>query len=116
LYLDGGEYENSPIIPAEWITESLQPYSFDIYGKEILDYIHHLNLGYMNWFSGMAGNHQVTFSWGHGGQLIFLLHDLNMVIVTTADYLPGEFGDDAWRKEKSVIDLVGEFISGLPME
>ena len=116
LYLDDGEYENSPIITAEWIAESLQPYSFDIYGREILEYIHHLNLGYMNWFSGMAGNHQVVFSWGHGGQLIFLLHDLDMVIVTTADYLPGEFGDDAWRKEKSVIDLVGEFISGLPME
>jgi hypothetical protein len=36
-----------------------------------------------------------------------------MVVVTTADHLPGQFGDAAWQKEKAVIDLAGEFIASL---
>jgi hypothetical protein len=37
-----------------------------------------------------------------------------MVIVATADHLPGQFGDAAWQKERAVIDLVGEFIASIP--
>jgi len=36
-----------------------------------------------------------------------------MIIVTPADYMPGEYGDDAWQKQKSVTDMVGKFITGL---
>jgi len=114
LYLNDGIYNDIQIIPSDWIAKSLQTYSPDIYERDILTHIHNLGYGYMNWFSGEAGSHSFNFAWGHGGQLIFLLHDLDMVIVTTADYLPGEFGESAWKKEKSVIDLVGKFISSLP--
>ena len=68
----------------------------------------------MNWFSGVSGDHNIQFSWGHGGQLIFLLHDLDMVIVTTTDYLPNQWSEVAWQKTKSVMELAGKFISSLP--
>ena len=112
LYLNNGIYNEQQIVPVEWIEESLTPYSFNIYGREILTYIHQLNYGY-KWLSGTVGNHDIKFAWGHGGQLIVILYDLRMVIVTTADYLPGQYGQAAWNKEKSVLDLVGEFISRL---
>ena len=70
-------------------------------------------LGYMNWFSSISGRHTVYFSWGHGGQHIFLLHELNMIIITTADYMPGQDGDEAWQKQKSITDMVGKYISKL---
>jgi len=106
--------KDTRIISSEWIDDALHPYSFDLYGREIFDYFEQLNLGYMNWFSAKSGNYTVYFSWGHGGQHIFLLHELNMIIVTTADYMPGQDGDEAWKKQKSITDMVGKYISKLP--
>ena len=114
LYLNGGTYKDTRIISSGWIDDALHPYSFNIYGREIFDYLEQLNLGYMNWFSAKSGNHTFYFSWGHGGQHIFLLHDLNMIIVTTADYMPGQDGEEAWKKQKSVTEMVGKYISTLP--
>lgn len=114
LYLNGGIYKNTQIISSDWIDDALHPYSFDIYDREIFDYFEQLNLGYMNWFSAISGSHTVYFSWGHGGQHIFLLHELNMVIITTADYMPGQDGEEAWQKQKSITDMVGKYISNLP--
>ena len=39
-----------------------------------------------------------------------------MVIVTSADRLYGRFGQEAWEKERAIIELVGKFISSLPSE
>jgi hypothetical protein len=36
-----------------------------------------------------------------------------MVVVTSADHLPGQFGDAAWQKEKAVMEIVGEFIRAI---
>jgi hypothetical protein len=45
-----------------------------------------------------------------------LLDELDMVIVTSADRLFGNFGADAWEKERAIIDMVGKFINSLPSE
>ena len=47
--------------------------------------------GYM-WWSARAGDHHFNRAWGHGGNLVVLLDDLDMVIVTTANPLPGVWG------------------------
>jgi len=112
LYLNNGIVNGSQIIPSEWITESLTPYSYNVYNGKILTNFDLLDYGYMWWFS-RAGNIQVHFAWGHGGQMILLIPDLNMVIVSTADHLPGQFGEAAWNKEKAVMELVGRFIASL---
>jgi len=39
-----------------------------------------------------------------------------MVIVTTADRLYGQFGGEAWEKERAIIELIGKFINSLPSE
>ena len=52
-------------------------------------------------------------SWGG---LLFLLDEFDMVIVTTADRLYGQFGGEAWEKERAIINLVGGFINSLPTE
>jgi len=40
----------------------------------------------------------------------------DMVIVTTADRLYGQFGGEALGKERVIIELVGKFINSLPSE
>jgi hypothetical protein len=36
-----------------------------------------------------------------------------MVIVTSAEFLGAQFGQEAWQKESAVMELVGRFISSL---
>ena len=112
MALNNGQYDGSQIIPEEWIAQSLQPYSFDVYNGRILSYFAELDYGCL-WWSSRVGNTPIRFAWGHGGQLIILVHDINMVVVTTADHLPGEFGDTAWQKTKVIMELAGRFIASV---
>ena len=60
------------------------------------------------------GDHRFNFAWGHGGQLIVLLDELDMVIVTTADPFFGQHDGGSWKHEKAIMNLVGDFIKSLP--
>jgi CubicO group peptidase (beta-lactamase class C family) len=119
LYLNEGKTKSMQIIPADWVRESLGKYSRNINSVGIQSgrlgrYFYDVGYGYQ-WWSGTAGEHQFNFAWGHGGQLIILLKDLNMVIVTTADPFYGKKQHfDAWKYEQSVINMVGKFIKSLP--
>jgi CubicO group peptidase (beta-lactamase class C family) len=118
LYLHRGEYQGKRVISASWVEDSLRRYSEGInftgwFSSKLGHYVRDVGYGYQ-WWSGRAGAHRFDFAWGHGGQLIVLVHDLNMVVVTTADplyQLPGEAG---WKHEGAIIDLVGRFIESLP--
>jgi CubicO group peptidase (beta-lactamase class C family) len=115
LYLNNGEYEGDQIISPDWVHDSLQTYSENArdYGRSLS--FRDLGYGY-GWWKARAGEHHFSFAWGHGGQLIVLLDELDMVIVTTADPFFGQHSDQSWKHEKATINLVGEFISTLPGE
>ena len=112
LYLDGGQSGGRQLVPADWVRDSFKSYSSTTYNGDILNAITQLEYGYL-WWSGTSGTHRFNFAWGHGGQLICVIPDLNMVIVTTATGLGGEFGQDAWRQEREVLELVGRLIASL---
>ncbi|NIM13317.1 MAG: hypothetical protein GTO45_14490 [Candidatus Aminicenantes bacterium] len=95
-----------------WNLFHFKSYSTTTYSVDILSSIRQLEYGYL-WWCGTSGTHRYNFAWGHGGQLIFVLNDLNMVIVTSAEFLGAQFGEEAWRKESAVMELVGRFISSL---
>lgn len=113
LYLNEGVYRGEQLIPREWVGDSMQSYSFNMYGELLGSYFRDISYGYL-WWAAEIGGHQFNFAWGHGGNLIILLHDLDMVIITTADHLGTEFGENAWEKERAVMDLVGAFIDAIP--
>ena len=116
LYLNDGEHEGNQIIPAEWVHDSLQSYSEDPWITNKLGrYFGDLGYGYQ-WWSARSGGHHFNLAWGHGGQLIVLLDEFNMVVVTTAAPLHEIPPADGWKYEKAVIDLVGKFIKSLPSE
>ena len=114
LYLNGGQYEGNQIISADWVQDSLQTYSGRAWDN--IGQFHDIGYGYQ-WWSASAGHHDVNFAWGHGGNLIVIVHGLDMVVVVTADSFYGKEAHwDSWKYEKANIELVASFISSLPLE
>jgi CubicO group peptidase (beta-lactamase class C family) len=118
LYLNAGEYEGNRVLSADWVKDSLQRYSENInfsgwFSSKAGRYFSAIGYGYQ-WWSARVGDHHFDFAWGHGGQLIVLLDELDMIIVTTADPLHHLPEGEGWKFEGAIIDLVGKFIKSLP--
>lgn len=113
LYLDDGVWEGAQVVPAAWVERSLRTYSEDAWDYRVGKNFTDMGYGYQ-WWSARAGAHRFNFAWGHGGQQIALVDELDMVIVVTADPLVGEHGGGPWKREKENLNLVGDFISTLP--
>lgn len=111
LYLDDGVYRERQVMPADWVRDSLRSYSRKAWSN-IGDF-HDIGYGYM-WWNATVGEHRVNFAWGHGGQLIVLVADLDLMVVVTADPFWLEHNDDSWCHERTHFRLVGDFISSLP--
>jgi CubicO group peptidase (beta-lactamase class C family) len=113
LYLNDGVYEGKRVIPADWVRDSLETYTVNEFELKKIGRFTDIGYGYQ-WWSADAGKHHVNFAWGHGGQLIVLFHDLDMLVVTTADPFYGKDTHfDAWKYEEAIIKTVSEFIYSL---
>jgi CubicO group peptidase (beta-lactamase class C family) len=95
------------------VQDSLQTYSAGARGN--IGRFRDIGYGY-HWWSARAGDHRVNFAWGHGGQLIALVDDLDMVVVVTADPFYLVNTSESWKHEKAHIQLAAKFISSLPGE
>ncbi|MEJ2289136.1 MAG: serine hydrolase [Deinococcales bacterium] len=115
LYLRGGAVDGQQIVPAAWARDSLRTYSEHAWPD--IGFFHDVGYGYQ-WWSATVGAHPVHFAWGHGGQLIVLVPDQDMIVVTTADpFFPGPRQDaESWRQEVAHLSLVSEFIRALPKD
>jgi len=120
LYLNDGIYQGNQIISADWVHDSLQRYSENInatggfpanWGLSFSD----IGYGYQ-WWSAKAGDHHYDFAWGHGGQLIVLLDEFDMVIVLTAYPFYLQHDEESWKHERANVNLVADFIKSLPKE
>ena len=116
LYLNDGYFEGQQVISSEWVHESLQSHTED--PEEQYRVGRNLNkIGYgYQWWAIQAGDNQYNLAYGHGGQQIAILHEMDMVIVLTAYPYYLEHNDRAWRDEKANLNLVADFIASLPSE
>jgi len=113
LYLNHGVCKGNQIVPADWVQDSLQTYSMnEAFVKRVGDF-RDIGYGY-HWWSANVGKHYVNFAWGHGGQLIVLSDEIELVIVVTANPFWKEHDDKSWKHEKAIIKLVGKFVNSLP--
>ncbi len=113
LYLNDGEWEGNQVVPADWVHDSLRTYSEDAWDN--IGRFRDIGYGY-HWWRATAGDQDVSFAWGHGGQLIVLVDELDMVVVTIADPFWLEHNDQSWKHEKATISLVADFVASLPSE
>lgn len=75
LVLNGGSWEGEQLVPRTWLRDSFQTYTRSNYNP--------YNYGYMWWKKPVAG-YNVRFAWGHGGQYIFMIRELDAVVVITS--------------------------------
>ena len=120
LYLNDGAFDEKQIVPGDWVHDSLERYSEDInvtggfpanWGLSFGD----IGYGYQ-WWSARAGDHHFDYAMGHGGQMIVLLNELDIVIVATSYPFYLQHDAEAWEHELAIMNLVGEFIKSLPTE
>ncbi len=118
LYLNDGRHDGKQVVAADWVRESLLQYSEavssgGIQAGELGRYFGDIGYGYQ-WWSARVGEHHVNYAAGHGGQLIILLDEFDMVVVVTADPFFLQHDDESWMHEVANYNLVGKFIQALP--
>jgi len=121
LYFNDGVSEDMQVVSSDWVRNSLQRYSENVkvgeWQSSRYGIFRDIAYGYQ-WWSGRVGDHHFDYACGHGGNYIILLHELDMIIVTTADPLYGRdvAGGGGWKYEGAINKLVGKFIKSLPNE
>ena len=79
LYRQGGVLDGRRILPAGWVAESWRPRTTSPWSGNPYGY---------GWFSQTAGGRDVHFAWGYGGQMLFIIPDLELTVVMISDPSP----------------------------
>ena len=87
---DGGQWRGAQLIPADWVDAAVSAQADAGYGY---------SYGYLFWLTTIRG-HAVAIAWGWGGQLVYVVRDLDLVVVfttNTRDFAPDYDGFDILR-------------------
>ncbi|MEX1062820.1 MAG: serine hydrolase [Balneolaceae bacterium] len=98
MVMDLGQFDGKRILPADWITESLQVYTHSSLNP--YDY------GYMWWRSNI-GDYHVAFAWGYGGQYILMVPELDSVIAITSDPVRN---DGSRKYQRQIFDWLEDLV------
>lgn len=101
-----GKWQGRTLLPPEYLLNSLTNHAALGTDGAMTD----IGYGYL-WWSGMLGGHRIWTAWGHGGQFIMLVQDLNMVIVTTSKWKVG--WDEAGKNARAATGIIATFLAGL---
>ena len=82
LVLQGGLSGATVVVPSAWVGQATQSH---IATGGALGPLASLRYGYL-WWLGQTGGHGVVLAWGYGGQLIWIVPDLDLVVVSTATW------------------------------
>ena len=99
LYLNDGRFQEQRILPSDWITRSWRTYVRSTY--------HGHQYGYL-WFTHSFGGERVAFAWGYGGQYIFVVPRLNLVVACTSALQDRPRGSDDHNEQ--ILRLLAEQI------
>lgn len=98
LYLNRGSANGRQIVPAAWVEASFVPRARSHWSDELYGY---------GWWIGELGGRLAYYAWGYGGQLIFVVPDLRLVVVTTSSATPDQ---ERRNHRRAVFDLVARLI------
>src|SRR3990172_4759605 len=80
LYLGGGALDGQRIVPESWVEASFTPRGRSRFSGRQYGY---------GWWIRELGGHDVYYAWGYGGQFIFIVPDLELVVAMTSSSEPG---------------------------
>jgi CubicO group peptidase (beta-lactamase class C family) len=98
LYRNRGRISGTQVIPVAWVADSFVPRGRSGWSEELY--------GYGWWIREMAGV-QAYYAWGFGGQFIFVVPALDLVVVSTSSVA---VSDDRRTHRRTVDDLVEALI------
>lgn len=75
MLIDKGVWEGEQIISMDWIIDSFKTYTYSNYNP--------YGYGYQ-WWNKRTGKYTTLFAWGHGGQYIMMIPELDAVVVMTS--------------------------------
>jgi CubicO group peptidase (beta-lactamase class C family) len=90
----GGQVSERQVVPESWIERSLVPRGRSYWSDQEYGY---------GWWIRELGGHRTYYAWGFGGQYIFVVPDLELVVVTTSSSTVAE---DRRSHRRNVFDLV----------
>lgn len=98
MVMNGGTYRGERIISEAWLEDSFTTYTRSNFNP--YDY------GFM-WWKKPVGDFKVRFAWGFGGQYIFMIPELNAVVVLTGSL---QNADQSRSYKEPVFELLREDI------
>lgn len=98
LVLQNGEYDGEQLISQEWMDEATRSYFRSRYSGH--DY------GYY-WWIDTFGGYESIFAWGYGGQYIFVVPEVDMVVVCTSNLTNRPRGIN---HNDAIFDLLANYI------
>ena len=105
LYLHEGRVGATQVLPAQWIRDSWVPRGRSLRGdRDDREY------GYGWWIRTLAGQ-RTYYAWGFGGQFIFVVPALELVVVTTSSTVT----DDERRAHRRTVNELVESLVIAPL-
>jgi CubicO group peptidase (beta-lactamase class C family) len=98
MYLNRGRANGRQIVPAHWVETSFVPRGRSNFSEQMY--------GYGWWMRPVAGV-QSYYAWGFGGQFIFVIPELQLVVASTS---AATVSDDRRRHRRTVDDLIEQMI------
>lgn len=113
LYLNGGRANGRQVVPASWVGRSCdgRPRELPSWARGrgpggVPDPLRDREYGYGWWVHELAG-HETCFAWGYGGQYVFVVPSLELVIATTSSPNVSEERRDHRRQ---LVDLLTRLV------
>jgi CubicO group peptidase (beta-lactamase class C family) len=113
LYLNKGRVGDRQVLPASWVTRSCEGRArtrrpggpgFDPAGG--VDPLRDRRYGY-GWWVHAIGADEACFAWGYGGQYIFVVPALDLVLVTTSS---SDVGDERREHRRTVFEILEQLV------
>lgn len=76
MMMNMGEWQGEQIVPQEWILDSVKTYTRSNFNP--------YDMGYL-WWQRPVNGYDAIFAWGHGGQYIMMIPELDVVIAVTSN-------------------------------
>jgi CubicO group peptidase (beta-lactamase class C family) len=99
LYLNGGTFEGTRVLPENWTDLSWRTYVRSTYRDHQYGYL---------WFTHTFGGERVAFAWGYGGQYVFVVPRLDLVVAVTSSLATRPPGSDDHNEQ--ILRLLGEHL------
>jgi CubicO group peptidase (beta-lactamase class C family) len=88
MMMNLGEYNGEQLVSVEWIRKSIEVYTRSNFNP--------YDMGYLWWRQPLNG-YETIFAWGHGGQYIMMIPELDTVIAITSNLMTG--GGRGYQRE-----------------